>query len=257
MKKAISNPAELTETVIDNPENGGGARKNPKKVAAGYKGYIQRLKNENSKLKKKLSNKTSNEDNNMDARENAEEVYETGKNMVTQSILVIGGTFFAGKIIGFLTDRWGEDMGDNMRAVVASGVPIVSGAALATYGKGSTIAENAATGMVLSGVSTGVDEMINKVLPQGNEDLDDAFGYNYENGLADAQMSEGAIIVEPSGDMYMKDGTYMGNLKDSLQNGAQEDLSSQSSAKSLPDRDGGSEVQTGFNSFESGESYEV
>lgn len=211
-KKYAKNPAELSELAIDNPGEGE-HRKNPKRVIAGYKSYVKKLKKQLEEKNKKLS-KQNNEDTPM-SRTNPEDVLDKGKNMVLQSIFVIGGSFFAGKIINYATDKFGDQLSPNMRNVIGAGVPVLAGATLATYGKNSKIAQDAASGMVISGVSTGMNEAFKKIMPQKtDEDLAGTLGYNYKNELADV-MPE-AIIIGKDGSVYTPDGSYKGNIKDNM-----------------------------------------
>jgi len=216
-KKVVNNPGELTEVALDNPdkkEQSNGPRKNPQKVIAGLKGYNTKLKNELEQTKKKLSKQT-NEDSTMSSRTNPSDVYEEGKNMVVKSVFVVGGSYAAAKLIGFLTERYGDKLSENMQTAVSVGVPIVGGSTLAAYGKGSKIAQDAATGMVISGVSTGVGKAFDAVMPsQGGQEMADSFGYNHKSELSD--ISPNAVIVEEDGTVYDMQGNRRGNIQEAM-----------------------------------------
>lgn len=172
-------------------------KKDPRRVKAGKKAWRTRQRNKKTR-KNPMSKKNPNP-----VVKDVRGVARTGWGMVLQSIVAIAGSFAAGKSVVWLMDTYGEKLPMFAQKVVPVAVPVVGGASLAYFGKGSKIAQDAATGMVIAGVSTGVGTGFKALkgtpaaAEPATEDLSDA----YPSGLYPRRdiLGDSPYMVTPTG----------------------------------------------------------
>lgn len=193
-KKYAKNPSELTDFVIDNPEQKqtksvSKPKKDPRRVAAGKKAWRTRQRRKKRNKMSKRSNPTK----------EAKKVLKTGRKKVVQSVFAVGGSFAAAKLIGWAVNKYGSSLSGKWRNAVALGTPVVAGSVIATYYPKNELAQGAATGMIISSVSSGVKQLMDKVVPQSQEmsgALVSGPEGNTNNHLADAAIPSAVVVTE-------------------------------------------------------------